>query len=366
MAEPIRVMVVDDSKLIREMMSDLIKDEEGMELVGTASSGHEAVSKLSQFNPDIITLDIEMPGKDGIATLREILEQKPIPVIMVSALTKRGADVTQEALDVGALDFATKPAGLNDYQGEFRVDLVRKIRTLAKADVQRILRIRGAQTRRKAARQVQSAAKVGDAFSYSSSCIAIGISTGGPPALTAMIPELAPPMPPILIVQHMPAKFTSSLSERLDSLSPLTIAEAKHGDVLEVNHVYIAPGASHMRIVKAGSKAKIKITDEPPVSSHKPSVDVMMSCAAEIFKERCLGVIMTGMGRDGADGCGFVRSAGGYVLGQDESTSDVYGMNKIALQEGNVDRQLPLSDLANAITNHTHKHLRRDLVARTS
>ena len=363
MSAPIRVLVVDDSKLIREMMSDLIKSEQDLELVGAASSGAEALSRLDSFNPDIVTLDIEMPGKDGIDTLRELLQRKPLPVIMVSALTKRGADVTQAALDVGALDFATKPEGLQDYAGDFRDDLMRKIRTLAKADVQRILKIRQDQSRRAAARSTARKLNVGDDFSYSASCIAIGISTGGPPALTTLIPELVPPLPPILIVQHMPAKFTSSLAERLNALSPLTIAEAQDGQELKVNHAYIAPGANHMSVVKAGSKAKIRISDEAPVSSHKPSVDVMMQSVAKAFKERCMGLIMTGMGRDGSDGCGAIRAAGGVVLGQDEATSDVYGMNKIAFTEGNVDKQLPLTELAEALNEHAHNNLRRNLVS---
>ena len=182
-------------------------------------------------------------------------------------------------------------------------------------------------------------------------CIAIGISTGGPPALARLFESLGPPMPPIVVVQHMPPSFTKPLAWRLDSLGELTIREAAQEDLLEPNHVLIAPGGKHLRVRRVGNSGRRPwCSTAPPVSGHKPSVNVLMNSVAETFGNNCLGVIMTGMGRDGADGCGVIRASGGYVLGQDEDSSDVYGMNKVAYVEGNVDRQFSLSEAAAVIT----------------
>jgi two-component system chemotaxis response regulator CheB len=183
-------------------------------------------------------------------------------------------------------------------------------------------------------------------------CIAIGISTGGPPALARLFGELRRPMPPIVVVQHMPPSFTKPLAWRLDSLSELSVKEAALGDVLEPNHVLVAPGGKHLQVRRMGNAVKVVIRDGLVVSGHKPSIDVMMKSVAEVFGDACLGVIMTGMGRDGADGCGAIRAAGGYVLGQDEATSDVYGMNKVAYVEGHVDRQFALDEAAKVIAQN--------------
>jgi two-component system chemotaxis response regulator CheB len=193
-------------------------------------------------------------------------------------------------------------------------------------------------------------------------CVAIGISTGGPPALAQLFETLRLPMPPIVVVQHMPPSFTKPLAWRLDSLSDLSIKEAAQGDVLEPNHVLVAPGGKHLQVRRLGGAVKVVIRDGPVVSGHKPSVDVMMNSVAEAFGTGCLGVIMTGMGRDGADGCRAIRAAGGYVIGQDESTSDVYGMNKVAYVEGNVDRQFALDEAA-AVIAHQVRRLRGALTA---
>ncbi len=187
-------------------------------------------------------------------------------------------------------------------------------------------------------------------------CIAIGVSTGGPPALACLFESLRPPMPPIVVVQHMPPNFTKPLAWRLDSLGELSIREAANGDLLEPNHVLIAPGGKHLQVRRLDTSAKAVVRDGAPVSGHMPSADVLMKSVAESFGKNCLGVIMTGMGRDGADGCGAIRAAGGYVLGQDEASSDVYGMNKVAYVEGNVDRQFALSEAAAVLTRHVRSH----------
>jgi two-component system chemotaxis response regulator CheB len=297
-----------------------------------------------------------MPKMDGLATLDAILIQYPIPVIMVSSMTKSGAEITLDALDRGALDYLAKP----DYGAKTRAvlqeELPRKIRMAAGTDVQRILALRRDRKTRTTDRVSPKGVQREDSKTSSGGCagrcVAIGISTGGPPALAQLFASLGPPMPPIIVVQHMPASFTKPLAWRLDSLSELSIKEAAHGDVLEPNSVLIAPGGKHLAVRRQGQVVKAVVRDGANVSGHKPSVDVMMASVVEAFGGDCLGVIMTGMGRDGATGCGAIRAAGGYVLGQNEATSAVYGMNKVANVEGNVDRQFGLSEAAATIARH--------------
>jgi two-component system chemotaxis response regulator CheB len=273
---------------------------------------------------------------------------------MVSSLTQLGADTTFEALERGALDYVPKPDCAAETRAAFGNELLRKIRIAANTDVRRILEIRQERKHRRAERRrpepVPKQVSTQSPAALRDKCIAIGVSTGGPPALSRLFEALRPPMPPIVVVQHMPVHFTKPLAWRLDSLAQLSVREAEAGDVLRPNHVLIAPGGRHLQLRRTGNLVKVVLRDGAPVSGHKPSVDVMMKSAAEIFGPRLLGVIMTGMGRDGADGCGAIRAAGGYVLGQNEASSDVYGMNKVAYQEGHVDRQFPLSEAAGTVT----------------
>lgn len=344
----IRVLVVDDSAVIRQIICDNISKTADMIVVGTAADGQQALDQLDAAQPDVVTLDVQMPKMDGLATLAAILERRPVPVVMCSSLTRLGTTITLDALDRGAIDYVAKPDYGPETKAALSDELMRKIRIAAGTDVRRILEIRKQRKIRRAEapttppppKQVsdEGAAELAD------KCIALGISTGGPPALTLLFEALRPPLPPIVVVQHMPPSFTKPLAWRLDSLSALSIKEAEPGDVLKPNHVYIAPGGSHLQLVPAGHAARCALDDGPPVSSHKPSVDVLMRGAAKLYGARCLGLIMTGMGRDGADGCKAIRAAGGYVLGQDEPSSDVYGMNKVAFVEGGVDRQFALAD----------------------
>ena len=366
--DEIRVLVVDDSAVIRSLISDSIGAAPGMKVVGAACDGRQALEMLDSARPDVITLDIQMPNMDGLATLDAILARRSLPVIMVSSLTKLGAEITLDALDRGAVDYLAKP----DYGVKTRAaledELPRKIRMAAGCDVQRIVEIRRGQRQRIAQRAAQRGSGRGPNLGPSGKtdhgpvpvelagkCIAIGISTGGPPALARLFEALRPPLPPIVVVQHMPPSFTKPLAWRLDSLSELSIKEAAQGDVLEPNHVLLAPGGKHLQIRRLGNAMKAVICDGPTVSGHKPSVDVMMKSVAEVFGGGCLGVVMTGMGRDGADGCGAIRAAGGYVLGQDGASSDVYGMNKVAYVEGHVDRQFALDEAATVITHHVRR-----------
>ncbi len=360
----VRVLVVDDSALMREMICDFLTDAPGIEVVGTAANGRKALEMLDSAKPDVITLDVQMPEMDGLATLDEILKRRPLPVIMFSSLTTRGADTTLDALDRGALDYVAKPEGGGPaVHATLREELVRKIRTMAGTDVRRMLQIRRERAEKMKQRPSPTLSSPSTpavkfdtkAPQYSDKCIALGISTGGPPALASMFQSLRGPLPPIVVVQHMPADFTKAFAWRLDSISSLTVKEATSGDVLQPNHVYIAPGGKQLHLRKEAGSVKCLVRDGEPVSGHKPSVDVMMKCAAEIYGARCLGVIMTGMGRDGSDGCGAIRKAGGFTLGQDEASSDVYGMNKVALVEGNLDRQFHLDEAASVISTQVRR-----------
>jgi two-component system chemotaxis response regulator CheB len=335
---------------MREMICDLLAGVPGITVVGTAANGVEAIAQAAELVPDVITLDVNMPGLDGLQTLDALLKLRAIPVLMVSALTQRTADITFQLLDRGALDYVPKPDNLRTVRGEFRAELLHKLRVIAGADVERVLRIRRSKNRRPtcAVTPQGNPSHQGDnqpAEQYRDCCIAIGISTGGPPALSELFQKLDGPLPAIVVVQHMPARFTGPFANRLNANSALAIKEAQEGDVLQPNHVYIAPGGIHLQLRGQGSRVAVHLVDDEPVSSHKPSIDVMMRSAAAAFGPRCLGVIMTGMGHDGAAGCEAIRAAGGYVLGQDEESSDVYGMNKVAFVQGHVDAQFALPDL---------------------
>jgi two-component system, chemotaxis family, protein-glutamate methylesterase/glutaminase len=277
---------------------------------------------------------------------------------MVSALTRAGAAVTLDALDRGAVDYVAKPEAKSGGQSAFEEELVAKIRSAACMDVARMMAARKRRRYPGKAPSERPPAKAAAGVcpeELADKCIAIGISTGGPPALTRLLSELRPPMPPIVIVQHMPPQFTGPLAARLDTVSALSVREAAQGDALQPNGVWLAPGGKHLEVVRRGSFVKVALSDGEAVSGHKPSVDVMMTSAAKAFGRNCLGVIMTGMGRDGVNGCRAIREAGGFVLGQDESSSDVYGMNKVAFNEGHVDQQMSLSDAAAVITQRIQR-----------
>jgi two-component system chemotaxis response regulator CheB len=354
----IRVLVVDDAPLMRELLTDALKAQPDIEIVAAASSGQQALDVLQRLEPDLITLDLEMPGMSGLETLDEILKLRPTPVIVVSSLAQRTAEITIAALDRGAMDYVAKPEGLDEAARVFRSELPAKIRNMAGADVARILQFRKArQLRQKVAERARKVTAGADLPTLNRACIAIGVSTGGPPALASLFSSLEPPLPPIVIVQHMPQLFTAPFAKRLDSLSSIEVREAVHGDELRPNTALVAPGGKHLRLKRVDESVRVEIFEAELVSGHKPSVDVLMQSAAEIYGEKCLGLIMTGMGRDGANGCKSIRKNGGYVLGQDEATSDVYGMNKVALTEGGVDEQVPLGEIAANLTAHARRIL---------
>jgi len=375
----VRVLVVDDSALMRRLLCDLLRSSPEIEVAGTARDGREAVLQAVRLKPDVITLDVEMPEVSGLEALPLLLAAHEAPVIMVSALTQEGADVTLQALELGAVDFMPKPE--RNQLAEMRASsdlLVAKVLTAAQSRVRRIRRTtppststgsppttrsgkvavtRGSPPRPRPAttgppdKPTEPATTSPSAAPFSRICLVMGISTGGPQALSQILPLLTAPMPPILVVQHMIAQFTGVFANRLDHSCSLTIKEAAEGDLVFPNQILIAPGGRHMVVAGNLPRARISLSDDAPVSGHKPSVDVLFQSAARVYQAGVVGIIMTGMGRDGVDGCKTILAAGGFTLGQDEATSVVYGMNKAAFVEGALKAQFALDDLPGILKN---------------
>jgi two-component system, chemotaxis family, protein-glutamate methylesterase/glutaminase len=363
----IRVLIVDDSALMRRLLSDLLSSAPEIEIVGTARDGREAVLQAARLKPDVITLDVEMPEVSGLEALPAILAVHPVPVVMVSALTQEGADVTLQALELGAVDFMPKPE--RNQLAEMRASrdlLVAKVLAAAQSRVRRPRRNVGSPS--SSSRQTSPLPKyitshapgrppgmtstpISSASAPSTTCLVIGISTGGPQALSQIFPLLAPPLLPILVVQHMPAQFTGIFAERLNRYSTLPIKQAEEGDAVLPDRILIAPGGRHMVLIGQPPRVRIALSDQPPVSGHRPSIDVLFQSAARAYQSAAIGLLMTGMGRDGVEGCKAILAARGFTLGQDEGTSVVYGMNKAAFLEGAIKAQFALDELPHIIQN---------------
>jgi two-component system, chemotaxis family, protein-glutamate methylesterase/glutaminase len=336
MTEKIRVLIVDDSALMRKLLTTVLSADSDIEVVGSAPDPYVAREQIKALNPDVVTLDIEMPHMNGIDFLRKIMELRPTPVVMISTLTQAGAEITLEALEIGAVDFVAKPA---DAAAVLHLgnELIPKIKSAAQARLRRCI----APVRRSQARASLPVP--------SDKIIAIGASTGGVEALKALLMELPADVPPILITQHMPERFTGAFARRLDSECPMRVCEAEHNQALEHGRAYIAPGGHHLEIERRGSTLQCSLNDGPLVSGHRPSVDVLFHSVAKTIAPRAVGVILTGMGKDGADGLLAMRKAGCATFGQDESTALVYGMPRVAFEIGAVGRQYPLLGLPDAI-----------------
>lgn len=348
----VRVLVVDDSALMRRLLTDLLGSSPEIEVVGLARDGREAVAQAARLKPDVITLDVEMPEVSGLDALPAILAVHEAPVVMVSALTQDGAEVTLQALELGAVDFLPKPQKnqLTEMRG-VRDLLVAKVLAAAQSRVRRPRRTAPAHPAAPeapapaAARPRQRTATT--AAPPPVACVAIGISTGGPQALSQVLPLLTPPLPPILIVQHMLAEFTSVFTQRLDRYTDpaIRVKLAQAADIVLPDQILIAPGGRHMALAGVPPRVRVVITDEPEVSGHRPSIDVLFRSAAQVYQSGLVGILMTGMGRDGVEGCKAIVAAGGFTLGQDEATSVVYGMNKAAFVEGAIKAQFSLLEL---------------------
>ncbi|MCA9261515.1 MAG: chemotaxis response regulator protein-glutamate methylesterase [Planctomycetales bacterium] len=341
-----RVLVVDDSTLYRKLVRDALAAAPGVEIVGVAADGNSALEKIDQLQPDLVTLDQEMPGLDGLGVL-DALRTRPTPpkVVMISSLTAAGAETTAKALRLGAFDFVLKPVGGS--VDENRAHLQEGIARVLEAASTTLAQPSGRPPQRVAP---PPAPAVSAQYHAPPKLVAIGVSTGGPAALAELLPRLPGDFPlPIVLVQHMPPVFTRSLADQLNEYSRLHVAEAADGDVCLSGHVYIAPGGRQMRIVPQGTQLVVKITDDPPEKSCRPSVDYLFRSVVDAVGARCLGVIMTGMGDDGADGSRLIKRVGGRVLAQDEASCVVYGMPRRVIEDGLADAIVPLQELPGKI-----------------
>ncbi|MCZ6515830.1 MAG: chemotaxis response regulator protein-glutamate methylesterase [Acidobacteria bacterium] len=359
----IRVLVVDDSVVVRRLVTNVLSNEPGFEVVGGAANGRICLAKLTQVNPDIITLDVEMPVMDGLETLREIRKTHPrLPVIMFSTLTHRGAEATLDALSLGASDYVTKPSsvgGVSAAVEAIRQALVPKIRSLVEA-----AQMRETALERTSAVTVPPPAvvravirpKVEVAFPGRIDLLVIGTSTGGPNALAEVLPHLPKDFPiPILIVQHMPPLFTKLLAERLRASSQISVEEGFAGAVIEPGKAWIAPGNYHMTVEQKREKVELRTSQDPPENSCRPAVDVLFRSVVNVYGSYVLGVVMTGMGQDGLRGCERIKEAGGQVLVQNEASSVVWSMPGAVANAGLADDIFPRDALGPQIVRRVLK-----------
>jgi two-component system, chemotaxis family, protein-glutamate methylesterase/glutaminase len=350
--DKIRVVVVDDSALMRQMLSRMMASDPAIEVVGAAPDPVIAREMIKTSNPDVVTLDIEMPNMDGLSFLEKIMRLRPMPVVMISSLTQQGADATLQALEMGAVDWVAKPkVDLQSGLAEKQAEIVEKIKAASKA------RVRGRSRNDARPAVAGSASKAG--YATTEQIVAIGASTGGVEALREVVCALPPDSPGVLVTQHMPAGFTTRFAERLNGLAQVTVQEASDGQRVLPGHVYIAPGNYHLELVRTGANYICRVGDGPPVSGHRPSIDVLFRSVAKNAGGNAIGAILTGMGKDGAAGLKEMRSSGASTIGQNEATCVVYGMPKAAAAIGATETELPIERIAAAIIDRCRdRHVR--------
>ncbi|QHE88156.1 protein-glutamate methylesterase/protein-glutamine glutaminase [Hydrogenophaga sp. BPS33] len=347
----IKVVVVDDSALVRSLLTEIINRQRDMTCVGAASDPLVAREMIRELNPDVITLDVEMPRMDGLEFLSRLMRLRPMPVVMVSTLTEQGAETTLRALEMGAVDFVAKPrigisSGLNELAG----DIVEKIRTAAAAHVKRIaMPAPGTSSPAPHGPAAHDAPRAALPRVATEKIICIGASTGGTEAIREVLVPMPADAPAIVITQHMPPGFTTSFAHRLDTLCRIRVAEARDGQRILPGHAYIAPGGRHLRIDRSGSNYVAVVEDTEPVNRHRPSVEVLFKSAARVLGPNALGIMLTGMGADGATAMREMKDAGSYNYVQDEASCVVFGMPRMAIQHGAAHEVLPLNQIANAV-----------------
>lgn len=340
----IKVLVVDDSALIRSLLAEIIKQAPELELVGAAPDAYVAKDMVKELNPDVITLDIEMPKVDGLTFLDRLMKARPTPVLMISTLTEQGADATIRSLELGAIDFIPKPKlnvakGLSEYQQE----IVSKIKVAAKSKP------------KKRSEGLSRAKAIPLSYKGTETIVGIGASTGGTEAIRQVLQQLSPAFPATVITQHMPPTFTKSFAARLDSLCDMRVKEAEDGERILPGSAYIAPGDKHLTIVKSGADYRIRLDDGPLVSGHKPSVDVMFDSLAKVVGNNTIATILTGMGKDGAKGMVNLKSTGAITMAQDEASCVVYGMPKAAVDMGGTEDTYSLDKMSQALSKAVEK-----------
>jgi len=349
----IKVLVIDDSAVMRKLLSSLLDADPDIDVVGTACDAFVARDKIKLLNPDVLTLDIEMPRMDGITFLKNIMRLRPMPVVMVSSITTKGAWAAMQALDLGAVDFFPKPHLENGESLEgCAFELTNKVKAaamvpihlLAKISKNTDVRVEKKDFCKMSDRPANSPHKIA-----CDKIIAIGSSTGGTEAVKEILIHLSPSCPPIVITQHIPPVFSASFAKRMDRCCRLTVFEAEEGQIMYPGEVFIAPGGKHLKIEKSGSRYRCHLTDEDPINRHKPSVDVLFDSVAEVAGKKATGVILTGMGKDGAKGLKKIHDTGAITIAQDEQSSVVWGMPKAAMRIGGVDKVLPLKNIAGTL-----------------
>ncbi len=343
----IKVLVIDDSALIRSLLTEIINDQKDMMVVGAAPDPLIAREMIKQLNPDVLTLDVEMPKMDGLDFLEKLMRLRPMPVVMVSTLTEKGSEITMRALELGATDFVTKPKmSITEGMREYTHEITDKIRAASQAKV-------SSPSRHPVAANAEARpAQLRNPLISSEKLLIVGASTGGTEAIKSFLLQMPSDCPGILITQHMPAGFTKSFANRLNSLCQISVKEAEGGERILPGHAYIAPGDKHLLLARSGANYVTELSDAPPVNRHKPSVDVLFDSAALHAGKNAIGVILTGMGKDGAAGMAQMKNAGSYNFAQNEESCVVYGMPKEAVAHGGVDEIAHLNDLPKLVLNH--------------
>lgn len=347
----IKVLIVDDSALIRQILTEILDSAAGIKVVGTAADPYIAREKIKELNPDVLTLDVEMPRMDGVTFLGNLMRLRPMPVVMISTLTENGADVTLRALEYGAVDYVSKPKiDVTEQLNEYSAEIISKVRMAAVAHVQP-LKKRKEFKKADVPDKVSADAVLGSSgakkhFKTTDKIIGIGSSTGGTEAVKDVLAGLPPDMPGIVISQHIPAAFSGSFAKRADTITALTVLEARDRQQILPGHVYIAPGDRHLIVKRDGARYVIHLNDGPLVNRHKPSVDVMFRSLAENAGSNAIGLMLTGMGDDGAAGAGEMKANGAPILVQDEKTSVVWGMPGEVVKRGFADEVIALSKIS--------------------
>jgi two-component system, chemotaxis family, protein-glutamate methylesterase/glutaminase len=345
--QPVRVLVVDDSALMRKLIPQMIETDGSIQVVGTAMDGNFGLKKIGELKPQVVTLDLEMPGMDGLEMLKEVMRRHRLPVIVVSSHSTKGAAITLKALSLGAFDFVAKPADVASRMQESARELIDKIKAAAQS--------RGIQLSApdEITQPVPRRKLTSTGANPATKVVAIGVSTGGPQSLQYVLSQLPPEFPgTILVVQHMPEGFTEMFARRLDECTSLRVKEAQSGDVLVAGRVLICPGSRHLKVKRLPLGDVAVLSDEPRVNGHRPSADVLFKSVAEEFGSKAVGVIMTGMGDDGANGMGVIRAAGGVTIAQSEQSCVVFGMPKAAIERGHVMRVVDLEAMAATLNAH--------------
>jgi two-component system chemotaxis response regulator CheB len=325
MSKKVRVLVVDDSALMRKLIPQMLASDESIEVVGTAMDGTFCLKKIEELKPNVVTLDLEMPGMNGIDTLKEIMRRQPVPVIVFSSHSIEGASVTMKALGLGAFDFVTKPKDASAHMAETSRELIAKVKAASECKLKP----------RMLSGKPPAPEKLPASNASPTKVVAIGVSTGGPQALEYVLTQLPADFPgAITIVQHMPDGFTDMFARRLDEICPMRVKEAQSGDLLQAGRVLICPGSRHMKVKRLPLGDIAVLSDEPRVNGHRPSADVLLRSVADEFKANAVGILMTGMGDDGAEGLGAIKKEGGMTVAQNEESCVVYGMPKAAIERG--------------------------------